>query len=53
MLLKQVRRHVPLEQLQAMFMSFLEFRPASERGSLRSRCRVLQEALNTKASQVT
>ena len=34
-------------------MSLLEFRPTRERGSLRSRCRVLQEALNTKASQVT
>ena len=52
-LLKQVCRHVPLEHLQAMFMSFLEFRPTRDRGSLRSRCRVLQEALNTKASQMT
>ena len=52
-LLKQVRRHVPLEQLQATFMSLLEFRPTRDRGSLRSRCRVLQEALNTKASQMT
>jgi len=52
-LLKQVRQHVPLEQLQALFMSFLEFRPARDRSSLRSRCRVLQEALNTKASQMT
>ena len=52
-LLKQVRQHVPLEHLQAMFMSFLDLRPARDRGSLRSRCRVLQEALNTKASQMT
>ena len=34
-------------------MSFLEFSPTRERGSLNTRCRVLQEALNTKASQMT
>ena len=52
-LLKQVRQHVPLEHLQEMFMSFLDLRPTRDRGSLRSRCRVLKEALNTKASQMT
>ena len=52
-LLKQVRQHVPLEQLQSLLMSLLEFRSTRERSSLRSRCRVLQEALNTKAFQMT
>ena len=52
-LLKQVRKHVPREQLQSLFMSLLEFRPTRERGSLGNRCRVLQEALNTQVSQVT
>ena len=33
-LLKQVRRHVPLEQLQAMFMSLLDLRPPREIDSL-------------------
>ena len=48
-----MRRHVPLEHLQSLFMSLLDLSPTRDRGSLRSRCRVLQEALNTKASQVT
>jgi len=52
-LLKQVRQHVPLEHLQSLFMSLLDFSPTRERGTLRSRCRVIQEALNTKASQMT
>ena len=52
-LLKQVRQHVPLEHLHSLFMSFLDLRPTRDRGSLRSRCRVIQEALNTKASQMT
>lgn len=39
--------------LQILFMSFLAFRPTRDRCPLRRGCRVIQEALNTKASQVT
>jgi len=52
MLLKQVRRYVPLEQLQAMFISLLEVQTCPRQRLSKKPLRVLQEALNTKASKV-